>query len=159
LLLSSFSKTSVGYDLTIRLDPNKLPSYGKTGQESYKGYESYDLAITFDPTLVKLANTSFDFPGVTAVNDTSVSKGVLMVSGFSSSFNAPIPATTPLVNLKFIKDGSDAFAVKVTKLNVNGISYHSDTSQATLTSPGNAITPPVAADTTPPTVQSSTRPF
>jgi hypothetical protein len=133
LLLSTFTKTSVGYTLTIKLDPSKVIT----------GFDSYDFAIKFDPTSVKLSNTSFDFPGdLKSVNNTLLSAGVLSASGVALA--ARIPASTPIVTLNFVKDGSDAFAVKVTKLNVNGISYYSDTSQATLTSPGKPITPPVA---------------
>ncbi len=137
MLLSTFTKTSVGYALTISLNPSELST----------GYDSYDLAIKFDPTVVKLANTSYDFPGeLKSVNETLLSTGVLSASGLT--LTARIAAATPIVTLNFVKDGSAAFAVKVTKLNVNGSTYISDTSPVTLTSPGNS-------DTVAPTVQSS----
>lgn len=125
MLISSYTKTSTGYTLTLSLDPAALPS----------GFDSYDLALSFDPTKAKLSNTTYDFPGeLKSVNDTLVSSGKLSVSGLSLS--SKISASTALVLLNFTNVSSSGFVVTVNKLNVNGATYVTDATAINLLSSG-----------------------
>lgn len=144
MLLSTFTKTSVGYTLKLSLDPSKVST----------GYESYDLAIRFDPTKARLSNTSFDFPGeIKSINDSGLSNGVLLASGLTLTNR--IAAATPLVTLNFVSDSTTALSVVVNKLNVNGTSYLADSNALTLSSGSAASGGGSLTDTVAPTVVSS----
>ena len=125
MLISSYTKTSTGYTLTLSLDPVALP----------KGFDSYDLALSFDPSKAKLSNTTYDFPGeLRSINDTAVLSGKLNVSGLSLS--SKMSANTALVLLNFTNVSSTGFAVTVNKLNVNGATYINDATAINLLSSG-----------------------
>ncbi len=143
MLIPSFTATATGFTVRFGLDSTRLPT----------GYDSYDLTITFDPAKYKLLNTSYDFVGdLKSVNDTALANGRLQVSAVSSS--QKISAATALGTLNFQTLVAGPLVLGVSRLNVNGFSYVTDTSPLTLNST-SGTSGGGQTDTTPPLLSSS----
>ncbi|NCA25252.1 MAG: hypothetical protein EBS91_11820, partial [Betaproteobacteria bacterium] len=111
------------------------------------------LTITFDPTKYKLLNTTYDFVGdLKSVNDSALASGRLVVSAVSSS--QKIPATTALGTLNFQTLVPGPLILGVSRLNVNGFSYVTDSGPLTLNST-SGTSGGGTTDTTPPQLSSS----
>ena len=143
MLKPSFTATTTGFTVRFGLDSALLSN----------GYDSYDLTITFDPTKYKLLNTSYDFVGdLKSVNDSALASGRLVISAVSSS--QKISATTALGTLNFQTLVSGPLILGVSRLNVNGFSYVTDSSPLTLNST-SGTSGGGSTDTTPPLLSSS----
>jgi methionine-rich copper-binding protein CopC len=143
VLNPTFTATTTGFTVRFGLDSTRLPT----------GYDSYDLTITFDPTKYKLLNTSYDFVGdLKSINDSALASGRLVISAVSSS--QKISGTTALGTLNFQTLVSGPLVLGVSRLNVNGFSYVTDSSPLTLNST-SGTSGGGQTDTTPPLLSSS----